>query len=172
MTLVLNSYIIYINLIYSHSVCINRLITIVLAVLSSGAVTGWAIWNKYSFVWAFIVAFSQVATIINEFLPYKNRINELQEMSCKSTNIYDDIEQNWLQVSSGEMSESEINICLYKRRKLWNKALGDCLNDDSLPERKKLINKADRNKNVYFENLFGGIYGDESEQQTESVQAH
>ena len=93
--------ILYYNEHFSRYVKINRAIIIMLAVLSSGAIASWAIWNKLSFLWAIIVASSQVFTIVNEFLPYKDRIKEIPELVCKLTVIYDEMESQWYFISSG-----------------------------------------------------------------------
>ena len=49
-------------------------INIFLAVTSSGSIGGWVIWDKYSFLWAFIIAASQVINVVKQFLPYKTRV--------------------------------------------------------------------------------------------------
>ncbi len=49
---------------------IDRFLKIVLAIASSSSIGAWAIWNEYSWVWAGIIAFSQVITEITPFLPY------------------------------------------------------------------------------------------------------
>lgn len=75
--------IIYYNEHFTKCIRNNRTIIILLAVLSSGAVAGWAIWSKYSFIWSIIVASTQVLTIVNEFLPYKDRIKECPDLISK-----------------------------------------------------------------------------------------
>ena len=81
----------------------------VLAIASSSSIGAWAIWREYSWVWAGIIAFSQVVTAATPFLPYKKiiksysaLIHELEDLMIKS-------ESKWHAISDGKLTSSEIN---------------------------------------------------------------
>ncbi|HHX58043.1 MAG TPA: hypothetical protein GX710_08515 [Clostridiales bacterium] len=152
---------------FSRYVSGNRKIMIVLAVLSSGAVAGWAIWNKFSFIWAIIVASTQVLTIINEFLPYKSRIKEIPELVCKLEIIYDEMEREWYSIASGEVENAEINNALYKYKEKWRDVSGKYFTFDALPDKECIKNKANKLKQEYYKNLFEGDVNNAIQQQTE-----
>ena len=79
----------------SRYIRINRAVIIILAVFSSGAVASWAIWDEFKTEWAILIALSQVLSVINEFLSYKKRIEEIPQLTHKLTIIYNKMEKNW-----------------------------------------------------------------------------
>lgn len=148
----------------SRYISINRAIIIILAVFSSGAVASWAIWNDIGFVWALLIALSQVLSIINEFLPYKKRIEEIPQLTHKLTIIYNEMEKDWFMVESGELDNESINKLLYNYIEKWNIAQSDFFNTDTLPNSKLINNKAGKLKEEYFKCFFEG--GEEDEPET------
>lgn len=132
----------------------DRAIKIFLGIFSSSAIASWVIWQHLSFIWAVIVASSQVITIINSYLPYKNRIKQIAELRSRLIPIYCDVEHKWYKVSEGLLSESEINDLCYNFSKEWSSIADEFFKDDSLPNYKTLINVADMKKNKYFDNCF------------------
>ena len=73
----------YLELYMEHSELIDKSINIFLAVTSSTSICGWAIWNKYSFVWAVIIAASQLINAVKQFLPYRTRLKATSTLSVE-----------------------------------------------------------------------------------------
>ena len=161
--------ILYYNEHFSRYVKINRAIIIILAVFSSGAIASWAIWNKLSFLWAIIVAITQIISIVNEFLPYKDRIKEIPELVSKLTAIYNEMELQWFYISSGNIENSEINNKLYEYKVKWNDVNSKYLCFDALPDNECIKNKANLLKNEYYKNLFEGDVNNEVQQQADQL---
>ncbi|NLB36196.1 MAG: hypothetical protein GX824_02680 [Clostridiales bacterium] len=144
----------YLDAHFSRCVNIERFIKILLSLCSSASVASWAIWKEIGFVWAIIIAASQVISVINEFLPYKKRISEIAELKSRLTPIYFEAEKDWLPISSGELSEEEVNERYYKYMKAWTDTYYKFFVDDSLPKKTSCVNYAEREKNKYFELIF------------------
>src|SRR5436189_2018493 len=51
------------------------------AVASSVGIAGWAIWTKYAFMWAVIIAASQVADALKEVFPFTKRHKVASELT-------------------------------------------------------------------------------------------
>ena len=68
---------VYLEKLLKHNETTDRYINIFLAIASSTSIAGWALWNKYIYVWTAIIALSQVINAILPYLPYKERIKSL-----------------------------------------------------------------------------------------------
>lgn len=56
----------------------DRRINIYGAIASSSSIAAWTIWRSWSFIWAAIIAISQVLTAIKQYLPFGRRLKYLQ----------------------------------------------------------------------------------------------
>lgn len=139
---------------FGACVRIDRIITIFLAIAASTSIGGWAIWQQYAFVWALIIAASQVLGVINQYLPYKKRIKEIAELKGKLTPVYNETEYKWLNVQKGELTDQEINDLCYKYNKQWSELDGQFFQADVLPSNEEFIKAAERRKNEYFAKMF------------------
>jgi hypothetical protein len=144
----------YLDAHFSRCVKIERFIKITLSLCSSASVASWAIWNEIGFLWAIIIAASQVIGVIDELLPYKKRISEIAELKSRLTPIYYEVEKDWLPVSNGELSEDEVNDRYYKYMKKWTDTYDKFFVDDSLPKNAACVSYAEQEKNKYFELIF------------------
>ncbi len=132
----------------------DRYITIFLAIASSTAIANWAIWQTFDLLWGVIIGLSQLMTVVNQFLPYKKRVQQIAAMRAKLSALYVEIESLWNKVDNEQLPEEEINTKCYNFIKKWTKIEDDFFKDDCLPEPQILIDRADRKKNDYFEKLF------------------
>lgn len=103
-----------------------------------------------------ILALAQIVTAAKPYLPFQNRMNEIDKGLVTLNLIYNDIEKEWNSIFNGKYDEHTINQLYYDLSKRWEKADAEILKNDSLPQKKKLISKADEEKNHYFEVMFGG----------------
>lgn len=157
----------YNDLYFREYIKINRWIEGILAVLSCGAVATWGLWQKHQFLWATIVMLTQVAKVINDFLPYKSRIKLLSELNCKLMTIYENMELEWFKVSSGDMDNKVINSKIYDYRRQWQKAENDYFKEDTIPDdNKKLLDKADKLTDIYLEQFRGDENATDTEHTT------
>ena len=70
--------------------------------------------------------------------------------------IYNDVEKQWKGISTGAFDDDQINEIIYDYEKRWEAVETDILKGDSLPRIEKYIEKADKEKRLYFETMFGG----------------
>ena len=103
-----------------------------------------------------ILALAQIVTAAKPYLPFQSRMNEIDKGLVALNLIYNDIEKEWNSIFNGEYDEHTINQLYYDLSKRWEKADAEILKNDSLPQKEKLILKADKEKNHYFEVMFGG----------------
>ena len=146
----------YIEAHFAKSIQINRTIKIIMAIASCSSIAAWTIWKQFAFVWGVIIAISQVVGVINEYLPYQKRIEDISNLKSEWSVIFLSMEKEWLNVSNGNMTEGEINDLLFQFEKEWNEADDKYFQEDSLPQNKKCYDYAEDKMMLYFERQYGG----------------
>ena len=139
-----------------RNVEIERWINIVLAVISTGSLAGLFLTEKYRIVLTVILALAQIFTAAKPYLPYEKRVKELEKGIPPLRLVYMEIEENWLDISKGNLTDEEINNLYYRLIKKWDSIDQEILSGDVLPRKQKFVEAADAEKNKYFENLLGG----------------
>ena len=129
----------------------ERNINIFCAVASSASIAAWAIWTNLAYVWGFIIAISQVITVVKDFFPYAKQLKVLKQYVEEMKNVYINIERDWFRVAEGELTEREVNNLLFnyktKVAELESKYMGENILLESLGYAKE----ADKRCDDYFE---------------------
>lgn len=128
----------------------DRKINGFLAITSCSSIAGWAIWQDFSFVWALIIASSQVVTAVKPFLPFSKRIKPLRGLSYAFDDLFVDLENDWFDISKGNLTEREIHDKIIdfarNQNKLWKKHIGEL----TLPHKEKLHDESISIAEEYF----------------------
>ena len=82
----------------------DRRINIYGAIASSSSIAAWTIWRSWSFIWAAIIAISQVLTAIKQYLPFGRRLKYLQP-------FIEDLNKLW---NKGVMVYDAYNRCEFR----------------------------------------------------------
>lgn len=145
----------YLELYMEHSEFIDKSTNIFLAVTSSSSICGWAIWNQYSFIWAIIIAASQLINAIKQFLPFKLRLKVIAAILKELEELMTFSEMKWFDVAEGNLTDEEINRLQYEVRSKKIKILQKHLGINTLPEKPKLFEKAQEMAITYIKNFYG-----------------
>lgn len=146
----------YLKCHHARNVSINRLISIIQACISTGALAGLFAGQKYSFISSIILVISQFFTAAKPYLPYEYRINELEKGLYYFEELFNEVERDWSKInSSTENDEAEIEKMLEKYKEKWLRMNGSILKKDALPVKRAFIEKANKEKNSYFERFYG-----------------
>ncbi|MDC7287936.1 hypothetical protein NXH76_08990 [Blautia schinkii] len=148
------AWIFYLELYADDSYRWEKRINIFSAVTSSTSIAAWAVWQEFSYVWAVIIAVSQVLAAVKGFLPYSQRLKILVPFAEGLKIMYNRMEFNWFKVASGELTEEDINNLLFSFKDEFTKIENSSLKEDTLIERDDLMKKADKKAEAYFENNF------------------
>lgn len=150
----IKAWIFYLDLYIENSYKWDKRINVFGAIASSTSIAAWAIWQKLSFVWAVIIAISQVLTAIKDFMPYSKRLKVLVPFIENLNFLYNKIEYNWFKVASGELTEEEINNLLYTFKDEFTNMENKNLKEETLPENDEFRKIADEKTDAYFKNNF------------------
>ena len=145
----------YLGYHYHRYIVIERWTNILLAIVSTGSLAG-LFSSSNQKIWAIILVLTQVVTAAKPYLPFSTRIKELDRGIVSWRIIYNDVEKQWKGISTGAFDDDQINEIIYDYEKRWEAVETDILKGDSLPRIEKYIEKADKEKRLYFETMFGG----------------
>ena len=95
-----------------------------------------------------------LVVMIDQF-PFEKRRSELRELIRELKDDYINMENDWYSIVNGKYTETEISELLSKYKRIFNNKEKPYLKDDVLPEKKRLIRKAEKITREYFENLYG-----------------
>ena len=96
----------------------NKIVVGFLTVTSLTSVSLWVIWEKYPYVWAIIIAASQIISALKPVLGYDKRVKSLVEMSTKLNSIEIEFEQLFADYNTSKLDydkASEIFFHLHKQ---------------------------------------------------------
>lgn len=145
----------YLKLYMEKSECLDKFINISLAITSSSSIGLWAIWKKYSFLWAIIIAASQVLNVVNQFLPYKTRIKITCGILKELEELLNSYETKWFDIAEGKLKNDEINKLQFEIRTEKTKIIQKHIGKNTLPEKGRMFKKAKQLAEIYINNYYG-----------------
>ncbi|WP_456655720.1 hypothetical protein [Bradyrhizobium sp. JR3.5] len=140
----------YVDLWLAQTELIDRGIKAFLAIAASSSIGGWLIFQQYAFLWAAIVAASQVLQAVKEYLPYKNRLKALAGLSVDLNALCLVAEDQWYRVSNGTEFDDDIHDLRMQLKRKKLAALQKTFPVAGLPKKAKLVEKADAEAEQYF----------------------
>lgn len=149
----LKVHIAFIELLLERSERIDRGLKMFLAIASSSSIGAWVIWKQFSWVWATIIACSQVVSAIIQYLPYRHRIKTYSSLLNELEEIMIQAEFKWHAIADGQMTEAEINKSRFSVRANKQKALKKHIHT-TIPVNEKLQGKAEQSAIAYFNTFY------------------
>ncbi len=92
------------------------------AIASSGGIAAWALWKEHAFLWAAIIAASQVADALKEVFPFTKRHKAASEHTIPLGSIFIDAQLEWESIFSGRFTDDEIMNRRHRLMKLQHDA--------------------------------------------------
>lgn len=132
----------------------DRRIKMFMAIVSSSSIGAWAIWKELSFLWAAIIAISQVIAAISPHLPFKERLKTYSSILHELEEIFIQMEAKWHDIASGKCDEDEINKARTNLRLQKHKLLKKHLSGSVIPDDTKKAEKAEALALEYFSTFY------------------
>ncbi|ESA35087.1 hypothetical protein N836_13560 [Leptolyngbya sp. Heron Island J] len=87
----------------------TRSLQMCMAVIGSGSLASWTVWNDpiSSNIWASIIVFTQVVTVISPYLTWTTDAKAISDAIEQLNPIFHDMEATWVQVIMSSDSEEE-----------------------------------------------------------------
>lgn len=141
---------IYLNHLVNQLDHTERCLNIFAAISASTAIAGWALWQHVAFVWAFIIALSQVYAAVKNHLPFGMRLKALNGLYPEIEALALQAESDWFKVSRGELDEQAIIDLATKLKQNKITATQRHLKNVVAPEKKKIATKANEEATAYM----------------------
>lgn len=141
---------IYINRYHAEVEGTDRWLNIFSAFASNGSIAGWIIWKEIAFIWGGVIAASQALNAIKTYLPFRKRMAALAALGPELEALALVAETDWLKVSQGQLTEEEIHTLTMALKTKALRATTKSFSGSSLPERKALLDVAERDASAYM----------------------
>jgi hypothetical protein len=129
-------------------------VKIFIAIVSSGSIASWAIWQSLAALWATIIAASQLVNAVKPYLPYERRLKQLPPLAIALDNLFLDAERRWFAVAEGQLTDAQIHDALIDLKQRRNDADHAAFKDSPLPIQPKLLLDAETRAKAYFEQAY------------------
>jgi len=144
---------IYTAKVSKRSYHLGNFYSIFLALASASSVATWAIWAKYPYIWAIIVAISQGLHVAKPHIPYIKNDKEFIEQSLLFEALYLEYEKLWYENLKENAKPDEIEIIFYKLRQKEHE-INTRFKHVVCPNFKKLIQISDVETNTFLKTNF------------------
>jgi len=124
-------------------------VAIVRAVTSSASIGAWVVWRDYAFVWAGLIAASQVADALRDVFPFRKRRQALSGWSNALNRLFVDAQRDWDGISAGSLSNAKISGLTHQLRKAMQ-AYEQTYMPDGLPRKQQLFDAAQAEMETFF----------------------
>lgn len=152
----LQVHIFYLELFYLEAVRLDTSIEIFLAIVSNGSIAAWVIWSKAQFIWASIIALSQLVNAVKPYLPYQRRIRNLESLKIELTELLLQMEAKWYKVSDNQLTDEEIHSLTINMKQRKYQLTSLYLSTTPLPINRKYLAQAEQKANKYFTSNYLG----------------
>ena len=116
-------------------------IAVIRAITSTGSIGAWLIWKKYTYVWACLIALSQVIEALKGIFPLYSVDACSANGRGHSNQLFVEAQRNWDAISSGERTNVQIRKLCHELRSRKNRAEVKHI-PDGLSRRADLFNNA------------------------------
>lgn len=124
------------------------------AIASSTSIAGWAIWHQYGFVWACIIAVSQVVDALKDVFPMTKRQRAASEYAIALETLFIDAQLEWEGILSRRYTADEVMERLHALRSAHHMAETKSFGEGP-PRRKRLFLEAEREAATFFRQQYG-----------------
>ena len=122
------------------------------AIASSASIAAWVIWKEHAFIWAAIIAVSQVLDAVKDVFPMTKRHKAASDHVHQLESLFIDAQLEWENIFSGHYTDDEIMHRRHQLMKLQHDA--EVKNfPDGLPERPSDFSGAESETEAYFKRL-------------------
>src|SRR5579864_1467025 len=88
------------------------------AIASSGSIAAWVIWKEYAFVWAVIIALSQLADALKDVFPFSKTHKAASDHAGALASLFLDARMEWETICTGRYTTEQIQNRWQKLAKL------------------------------------------------------
>lgn len=108
------------------------------ALVSSGAISSWVIWNQLGWLWGALIAISQIIQAIKPLIPYSERLKRLHILSADLSLLKISAEEDWYRISNGLTNASETMALYSELQRKIHHVIAKSFSNTTLPLNSRL----------------------------------
>lgn len=129
----------------------NNVITAFLTLTSVSSIAAWAIWSSISWLWAILIAASQILSAVRHLFSYPQRILLSSYLIPKIESLCLDIESEWRNIRLGVINDTKISSTIHKYEKLYLEYESQFAPIGIFPQKKQIGDWASKMTKEYFD---------------------
>jgi hypothetical protein len=126
------------------------------AVASSGGIAAWVIWQRYAFLWASIIALSQLADALKDVFPFQKRRTALSRWVRQLDRMFVVAQRDWDAIAHGRCRDEQISKLLHQLRSREQRLQAKYV-PDGLARNDSAFQRAEAEAVRYFALRYGSI---------------
>ena len=141
---------------YQRCITVTRLIKYVVAGLTTASTLVWmecAEISSVTTICSFVIIALQVFNAVSDLFPFTNRKDELRDLANDLDPLYIEMESTWRKIANGEYTVSEISQMIDEYASKQLQIQKNYLKNDFLKDHKRIVAKAEKQTQEYFENF-------------------
>jgi len=129
---------------------------VIRAVASSGSIAAWVIWKRFAFIWAAIIALSQLADVLKDVFPFYKRRAALSRWVRQLDRMFVFAQRDWEDIAGGRCTEQQIRKLLHQLRSRKQTLESKCI-PNGLSRKPDILQIAEAEAIRYFTSRYGSI---------------
>lgn len=85
----------------------DRRINIFLTLASSGSIAAWAVWDKFTWIWGFVIVISQIVNLIKPYFQYSKYSKEFSQKYILLQSIVNQYEKFYFRIQYDRITEDQ-----------------------------------------------------------------
>lgn len=127
---------------------IYKRMNLFLACASCAGIAAWGIWDQYPAVWAMLLAFSQIVSVMRDNLPFVSESIQLRFFIPELQNILIEIEREWNKLDG--KSDTEIASLIFYYENKISQIENNYISGLTLAKNKKCAKEATEEQKAFF----------------------
>lgn len=136
---------------------IDRLMSVIIALVSSSSIASWTLWGKYPFLWACLTMASQILSLMKPYFHFTQLITYIDLCVPELDELIKDMENTWRTID--QMSENDILSSCNEFSKRYLKLDAKYLNTLDMPISKRCQETAMVQRDRYLSNYLEAAKG-------------
>lgn len=133
------------------------------ALTSSVSIGSWLIWKEYSFIWAGVIAMSQVVSAVSPALAFNEKRKNYSSLAHDLETLFNQAEAKWYEIAMGRVTVEKINQERTLLRQARTKVTKKYFPSQMIPRKVKILEQAEIDALAYFSSFYPSE--DQNEQQ-------
>jgi len=126
------------------------------AIASTGGIAAWAVWRRYAYIWACIIAASQVVDALKSVFPLYRRRGALSRWLRSLNRLFVEAQRDWDSISAGKCTDAQIRKLTHRLRVRKERAEGKYI-PHGLAQREEIFEKAQNEAAKFFSARYGSM---------------